>query len=101
MYIRYSVGRGRRRGKKRKRKRGGEESLELCNDFFLLFLFLRLTSQSIFDNRENGLPYFTYVVTVLSLFRLSQCFCISIVSLYLLGKYNVVLAIVVVLSNSI
>jgi len=28
--------------------------------------FLWLISQSIFDNRENGLPYFTYIVAVIS-----------------------------------
>jgi len=29
--------------------------------------FSRLTSRSIFDNRENGFPYSTYVVAVISI----------------------------------
>jgi len=39
-----------------------EESLELI----VVIIILRLISQSIFDNRENGLPYFTYVVAIIS-----------------------------------
>jgi len=66
----------------------------------IVITFLRLTNRSIFDNWENGLPYSTYVVTVIS--GLSGCFCIFIASLYFLGKYDVVIMnIVVVLSNSI
>jgi len=98
MYIRCSVRRGEEEGQDegKKREREGRVVGIDSTDYFL-----RLTSRSIFDNRENRLPYFTYVVAGVSLFRLSECFCISIASLYFLGKYDVVVAIVVVLSNNI
>jgi len=44
-----------------KRKKGGRVIRTV-----VVIIFLRLTSRSIFDNRENGLPYFTYVVAVIS-----------------------------------
>jgi len=90
------VGRERGRGYGGKRERGGK----IVRTVIVVIIFLKLTSRSIFDNRENGLPYFTYVVAVISV-RLSECFCISIAFLYFFGKYDVVVVIVIVLSNGI
>jgi len=42
---------------------------------------------------ENGSPYFIYVAII------SISFCISMASLYFLGKYDVLLAIMVVLNS--
>ena len=51
---------------------------------------------SVFNNRENDFSF--RFLFMLSLFRLLECFCISMASLYFLGNY-VMLAIVVVLST--
>jgi len=59
----------------------------------VVIMFLRL-SGSIFG-RENGLSYFTYVALQISLFRLSVCFYISIAFLYFLGKYDVIVAVII------
>jgi len=69
MYIRCSVRREGRKeereykeqGIKKRREREGESWNCDSSDYFL-----RLTSRLIFNNRENGLPYFTYVVAVIS-----------------------------------
>lgn len=53
-------------------------------------------SRSIFDDRENDLLYSIHVVIIILLFRLSGCFCIF---LHFIGKYDVVVAIVVILLN--
>jgi len=99
-------------GERKRKRRGGR----VVGTMIVVIIFLRLTSRSIFDNQENGLPYFTYVVAIISvnifrlleLFKLSElyifdlfwifmvilitlsaveCFCISVAFLYFLGKY--------------
>jgi len=67
MYIRCSVRRGegeRRIGCWGKEERVVGTVIVVYINFY--YYFLRLTSPSIFDNRENGLLYFTYVVAVIS-----------------------------------
>jgi len=49
-------GEGQEVGEKEKK----EKSLELCSGFS------RLISRSIFNNRENDIPYSTYVVAIIS-----------------------------------
>jgi len=61
IYIRYSVGRERGAGYRKEREGG-----RVVRTVIVVIIFLKLTSRSIFDNRENRLPYFTYVVTVIS-----------------------------------
>jgi len=92
--IRYSVGRG--RGMEQGMGKGERERgsiVKTSSDY------LRLTSQ--FSIIGASIFYLCYLRLAVSLFRLSECFCISIASLYFLGKYDVVVAIVDVLSNNI
>jgi len=61
------VGRGKKRGAGYRGKRERGESRWNCDssDSDSSFYFLR-TNRSIFDNRENGLLYFAYVIAVIS-----------------------------------
>ena len=52
-------------------------------------------NQLVLINRENSFPYFVIII-----FIYLDCFCISMAPLYFFEKYDVILAIVVVLSNS-
>jgi len=63
MYIRCSGEGGVEEGQgigKREREWG-----RVVGTVIVMIILLKLTSRSIFDNRENGLSYFTYVVSVI------------------------------------
>jgi len=63
-YI-YSLFSGKVEGEKGRIQRERKEG-RVVRTVIVVIFFLRLTNQSIFDNRKNGLPYFTYVVAVIS-----------------------------------
>jgi len=80
---------------KRAGHKGKKERKRVVRTMVIVVIFLRLTNWSILCNWENGLSYSTYVYYVVAIsFRLSGYFCMT--SLYFLGKYDIVVAIVVV-----
>jgi len=55
--IQWEAGKGQEKEKEREEGRAVRTEI-------VVIIFLRLTSRSIFDNRENDLPYSTYVAVI-------------------------------------